>query len=1127
MANDNLYYVLELFLDPGETNPTKLDGILKQKISEWNKKANMGGGGFKSKVEQAKRWQEDLKTKSFGLRKLLEDARDHRLFELDDEITNLEGDGVLERAEYDYLVKTYSPYFKESTIRSRIHLEITEEAPVESGFTIPVEPQLPPGVKPISDIMMANIDNGLAIYNSDPVVSGGRQVHDLYELIGCSKGNSISILTKKVQELQQKNLKRPKKTSGVDAEGQLLGWASVHFKTEDSKKSYDYSLKRKPIADFKKKKGGAWALRALKKRVTIQEYMDSVQEALNCGIDKSEAEWLVYDFFCNKSGCPCPFGNISNENREKAEPLIQKARDEINAGNYKDAEKTLLEIATLIPNSQEVDELKNGIARSLKQQAAELINVGKFDDAEVLISKAVSFLPDDNGVEDLRQQLKKKRAEVQKREQEIKTLESKIRDHVQNRRIYQADILLKELRTLAPNSPLFAKEGKQVEKTLAEVSEKFLKVKQIKDNVQRISLCEEILLVASDSPEANAILQQYKKQREEAEKKEHQIQHLKSELRKSIQLHKFYEADALLQELCSLTSDFSSFDKERQQVEKTLAEVNERLHKLGQIKEDSQRLSLCEEILSISSDCEVARTELDRIPPIPPTELKTRIEANSIELTWKKTLSKSFTGYCVVRKVGGIPTSVQDGERLIEHTADTHFSDTKAEMGVIYGYGVWTLRDKLASRKGCFSELVQAIGDIKFVNVKPDDRSLSLSWTQPGKLLGVVVTRWESGLSKPQKTIFRHLGNKNSFVDANLNNGTLYNYLIQAIYRGLDGHEILSKGVQVTGMPCPAPKPVNDLRAGIRKGLLVFNWTPPEHGDFYIFYSDNCSKIEPGHIETRSITDLTKIYGPPIPLSIVRTGIATSSVSKTGVLNFLPVTLINGNVAYGKGATVTVIQDVSKLRLRITSEILLKWNWPENVYEVKILWRRDTVPISPNDPKAEFKRVRRSRGDSRNTVGNTAFRKSCKNGYFMIYAYIPESKKYSQGVSVFAERTTLRYDFHIEGDHGVFDIQRTSINGKIPEMMVRRSSDHIPFNRNDGEWMMTTEPSDGKKQTIRIPLEGIELDEDQYVALFVNDEDKETFYAIDAPPMSELRLFLENKTEPKRSWLKRLTRSKK
>ena len=1124
-ANDNLYYVLELFLDPGETNPTKLDDILKQKISEWNKRVNQGGGRFKNKVELAKRWQEDLKTKPSGLRKLLEDARDDRLLELDDEITNLEGDGVLERSEYDYLVETYSPYFKESTIRSRIHLEITE-TPVESGFTIPEKPQLPLGIKPISDREMSSIDNELAIYNSDPVVNGGRQVHDLYELIGCSENSSVSILTKRVQESQQRNLKRPKKTSGVDAEGQLLGRASVHFKTEDSKKSYDYSLKRKPIAGFKRD-GGAWALRAVKKRVTIQEYLDSIQEALGCGIDKSEAEWLVYYFFCIKKNCPCPFESVSNENREKAEPLIQKARDEINAGNYREAEKTLLEIATLIPNSKEVDELKSGIARCLVQQAVELMNVEKFDDAEGLISKAVSLSPDDNGVEDLRQRLKKKRAEVQKREQEIKTLESKIRDHVQNRRIYQADILLKELRTLAPNSPLFAKEGKLVEKTLAEVSEKILKVKQIKDNTQRISLCEEILLVASDSPEANAILQQYKKQREEAEKKEHQIQHLKSELRKSIQLHKFYEADALLQELCSLTSDFSSFDKERQQVEKTLAEVNERLHKLGQIKEDSQRLSLCEEILSISSDCEGARTVLDRIPPIPPTELKTRIEANSIELTWKKTLSKSFTGYCVVRKVGGIPTSVQDGERLIEHTADTHFSDTKAEMGVIYGYGVWTLRDKLASKKGCFSELVQTIGDIKSVNVKPDDKSLSLSWTQPGKLLGVVITRWESGLSKPQKTIFRQLGNKSTFVDANLNNGTLYNYIIQAIYRDLDGHEILSKGVQVTGMPYPAPKPVNDLRAGIRKGLLVFNWTPPEYGDFYIFYSNDSSRIESGHIEERSLAELTKMYGPPIPLSIVRTGIATSSISKTGILNFLPVTLINGNAAYGRGATVTVIQDVSKLRLRITSEILLKWNWPENVYEVKILWRRDTVPISPNDPKAEFKRVRRSRGDSRNTVGNTAFRKSCKNGYFMIYAYIPESKKYSQGVSVFAERTTLRYDFHIEGDYGVFDVQRTSINGKIPEMMVRRSSDHIPFNRNDGEWMMTTEPSDGKKQTIRIPLEGIELDEDQYVALFINDEDKETFYAIDAPPMSELRLFLENKTEPKRSWLKRLTRSKK
>jgi hypothetical protein len=124
--SDNIYIELELFLDPPIINPAELENELKNKfIPEWNKKVN-ASLKFKALTETARKYlQSNLAT--LGLPDLSKTAQEEKLDELIRHITEYERDGILEEREYKELKTKFSPFFREETIKSNLHLPITPD----------------------------------------------------------------------------------------------------------------------------------------------------------------------------------------------------------------------------------------------------------------------------------------------------------------------------------------------------------------------------------------------------------------------------------------------------------------------------------------------------------------------------------------------------------------------------------------------------------------------------------------------------------------------------------------------------------------------------------------------------------------------------------------------------------------------------------------------------------------------------------------------------------------------------------------------------------------------------------------------------------------------------------------
>ncbi|MDR1924366.1 MAG: hypothetical protein LBQ66_08325 [Planctomycetaceae bacterium] len=285
----NIYIELELFLDPAITDSVALKKDLEQKIGDWNKMFN-ADPKYKIRVSTAKKFiNEELA--GANLKKLAEEARNERLQKLQHDIAELKLlDDEIDEDGLKHLKTSFKNFFTEDTIKS------------EAGGPLEfVPPTCPPSLecKKIASIVeMRSVSFDLKI------VKNG-QYKNLYDFLELSPSSPVHLLYEKAKSESERIRRITSKTSEVDAQNRLAGKALNYFKNEESKEGYDKALKRLPFDNLCDEK---FKLRARKKEITWKIYQMSINDTLSCdaGLTQEEAEWLVYDYFCNKLKCPNP-----------------------------------------------------------------------------------------------------------------------------------------------------------------------------------------------------------------------------------------------------------------------------------------------------------------------------------------------------------------------------------------------------------------------------------------------------------------------------------------------------------------------------------------------------------------------------------------------------------------------------------------------------------------------------------------------------------------------------------------------------------------------------------------------------------------------------------------------------
>ena len=622
-------------------------------------------------------------------------------------------------------------------------------------------------------------------------------------------------------------------------------------------------------------------------------------------------------------------------------------------------------------------------------------------------------------------------------------------------------------------------------------------------------LIRQVNVYWKDAPGADVVRKSLTELREKDRKVKEQIQKLEAQIKDAIGKKEVYKARELFHQLRQIPEAAARLQTEEKIVNQTIAEVQPDTAKLTSVNDRSAKTELCEKILNRIADCPVAKAELGKIPPLPPENLVATVIPTGIELKWAAPIAKSLLTFIVVRKIGGTPASVSDGTRIQDSVTHSGFVDSTIDIGVVYGYTVFTQRDKTIETTGCRSVLIQKIEDIGNVSILPGDSSLTVSWTKQPASRGMIVTRFTGNTATGNGTQVA-LQSENSFVDSNLANGTTYCYKIQTVFLGIDGKDCLSSGKAISATPQVPPKVIDDLRASEAGDDTILQWSVPPHGDVVLFDVDTEPEIPVGTVEWTTLVVLKERYGESIPVR--NKGQTSWKNTSTGVRYILPITFHNGLAVFGKSISVIKIDDVSEPNLDyIGDRLRLTWKWPKGLQKVLISYRHDQHPTGTDDVlSAKIVLSRQEYNIERAwflPIGHS------QEYYFCIYAVVERDTQnaYSRGVPIQTTKITIKYDLSIRRPYiywGQIEAKLfltiVSPRGKFPDMIVKRNLGKPPLNREYGEPFIDIPAKSGRELVIQLDVN--QLEKNDYIKVFVKNKADEDRYDIDSPPRDKLHL---------------------
>ena len=316
----NIYLELELFLDPAITDAVALKTHIEKKISEWNKMVNLSPK-YKDRVRLAKKHLEQGLSNLSGQ---AESARKEKLQALRNDIKKAARVGGINDLKLKKLKLIHRDFFTEETISAECGGATgASAAPQKPVFTPPKRPDSLVSAKTISFKDMKEIAEDLNRIDGTP--------KDLYELLQVSPSANTANVYKKAQEKSAYALKMPKTNAQADSLNRLAGKCINFFKDEQNRKNYDIALKRFPFDSFcemdlqwniDKENGIPWDI-----------YQESIHHTVQQGFTQGEAEWLVYNYYCEVNKCPDPIPEAEKPASARSSPA---AGQKVDVGEYVD-----------------------------------------------------------------------------------------------------------------------------------------------------------------------------------------------------------------------------------------------------------------------------------------------------------------------------------------------------------------------------------------------------------------------------------------------------------------------------------------------------------------------------------------------------------------------------------------------------------------------------------------------------------------------------------------------------------------------------------------------------------------------------------------------------------------------
>lgn len=491
--------------------------------------------------------------------------------------------------------------------------------------------------------------------------------------------------------------------------------------------------------------------------------------------------------------------------------------------------------------------------------------------------------------------------------------------------------------------------------------------------------------------------------------------------------------------------------------------------------------------------------------------------AGTISLEWQSSHFKIDPqpkdveiSYLVVRKENGPPSGVSDGTRL-KIIAMTSFVDSTPVPGQPYGYAVFACCSGVPMATGAVSAIIMTVVEPEISEVVPGDGKVRLSWRLPEKSFGAALCR-KKGTAPSSERDGEALNvnpGATKFDDKGLNNGVLYGYFLQALYRDANGKVVKSNGVAVTATPKALPPMVQDFACSLTAAGVGMSWKAMPAHEVRIFLSKDplgeAGTFLPLDGKAFSGATEVKVTNPSQGTTLYKGG------DETG-LYATPVVCDSQNGLLCPAVFVVMVKSVSSLSVsKISGDLVVKWDWPDGCDETVVVFRPDTYPENHLDPKATI--LRYFRNEYKVSGGCKVSSSGTEDKFFAVYAISrKDGKTWASNpahVSWGAVRTVITYELVAKKKFVFFgpasyhlSIQSAGKAPLLPPLVVVMKRGGQPLSRNDGSVVAMLPEQCGKDMTYPIPLHAAQ--KGVHFKLFLDGATDSGAYEVRHPPSSKM-----------------------
>lgn len=353
----------------------------------------------------------------------------------------------------------------------------------------------------------------------------------------------------------------------------------------------------------------------------------------------------------------------------------------------------------------------------------------------------------------------------------------------------------------------------------------------------------------------------------------------------------------------------------------------------------------------VCTDLPEARGGLKRCPPAPPNKAQAIAAASGVTVSWEKSPARGQIVYRVVRTVGSLPISPNDGETLGQLEGFT-FIDSKATPGLVYYYTIFSEREGVPSATAAATKPVMRLANVTELQAIPGDGKVELTWKPPPNVRMIEI--WRQAGNSPSRgrgtRLTSVLGNT-SAIDTGLVNGNPYGYCVVAVFSDVNGEDTAASGIPIITVPTAPPYPVKDLRITREEGFFVAEWSPPPTGEVHVYRIpsvDGIMNYRVGQVLPSGTLEKLGTRVPSAGPTIVR-----DQATQSEVLILFPVTVIGAVAVTGQWASQAWVDDIENLSATSDGKTLrCQMAFPKGVDLVYILIRGDRSAESHDDSKA-------------------------------------------------------------------------------------------------------------------------------------------------------------------------------